>query len=770
MVHFVKQSDDRKLLNALSDADGLLVQGKSPQEVFGPLLEVILELTGSCWGVFAELPVEDKHFLVHSFIDKNSKQFNGALNVNQSSALSSLYEDGNFTKKITESKHSIILNNANKDLFFTPQIKGFSKVKKFLALPFIRNSEINGVLVIGNRSNGYDHNDIDFLQPVVSICSSLIFLYRDERNLVSSWRDIKNSEINYWKEKLTLQAILDSTLDSIISIDTVGNVLSVNPATQSTFGYTSEEIVGKNISMLMPEPHRSEHDGYLQKYLLTGEKNIIGKIGRKVKGLKKDGTVFPIDLKVGEIESSGKKTYTGIVHDLTESYKTEQRAENALIELKKSNDDLLAILNSQQLNTIIVNDENIVEFISQELCDEISMNHDEIVGGKWQDILPFNRESISEIQQQTKILEKDRKKVSVNFQKNNKEFWFDCEIHNYPRTLDKIIFFLYDMSELKSLRQELDETSTYKILGNSEKMLGLYTSINDIAVGDWDVLIEGETGVGKELVARSIHSNSDRSSDAFVAVNCAGLTESLINSTLFGHVKGAFTGAVNNKKGLFEAADGGTLFLDEIGDIPPLTQTALLRVLQEREIMRIGETKPRKVNVRIITATHGNLSKMVELGQFRQDLFYRLRVARINVPALRERSSDIPLLASTFLAETRFRTKKIISEISNAAMQLLMKYSWPGNVRELRNAIEFSVMHTTGKLIGPHDLPPEIHINANESKENTSYIPIPATEMNERERIEHTLHLTNGNRSLAAEKLGMSRATFYRRLEQYNIS
>ncbi|ETX03321.1 MAG: hypothetical protein ETSY1_00480 [Candidatus Entotheonella factor] len=320
------------------------------------------------------------------------------------------------------------------------------------------------------------------------------------------------------------------------------------------------------------------------------------------------------------------------------------------------------------------------------------------------------------------------------------------------------------MTEVHDLRRQLSEKAQFHdLVGKSEPMLRIYQQIRDVARVDTTVVIEGETGTGKELVARAIHAASHRASRPFVAVNCAGLTESLLASQLFGHRRGAFTGAIADQQGLFEAADGGTLFLDEIGDIPLNVQTSLLRVLQEREIIRLGEARPRSIDVRILAATHRNLQEEVEKGAFRADLLYRIRVARIHLPALRERRQDIPLLTSTFLAKCRAEIGKAVEEVSHEAMRYLLDYAWPGNVRELRSAIEYAVIRCRSAVIPADDLPPELH-------EST---PLPAcpqeSPLDEKQRLLAALEQARGNRTAAARLLGMSRATFYRRLTSFGI-
>jgi transcriptional regulator with PAS, ATPase and Fis domain len=340
------------------------------------------------------------------------------------------------------------------------------------------------------------------------------------------------------------------------------------------------------------------------------------------------------------------------------------------------------------------------------------------------------------------------------------------DVKDDPRDTRGKIFFLYDVTEVHDLRRLLDERAQfYDLRGKSAAMQQVYQQIRDVARVDSTVLIEGETGTGKELVAKAIHAASHRKDKPFIAVNCAGLTEALLSSQLFGHKRGAFTGAIEDQQGLFEAANGGTLLLDEIGDIPMPVQNQLLRVLQEREIVRLGETRPRKIDVRLLAATHRNLSDEVTKGNFRTDLFYRIRVARITVPSLRERREDIPLLAASFLTQFSTAASKQATEVSHEAVRLLMDHPWPGNVRELRSAIEFAVIRCRGPVIQPDDLPPEI------IPPTDFATAIPGDPLSdEKARFLEALSRSRGNRALAARLLGISRATLYRRLVDLKIS
>jgi two-component system, NtrC family, response regulator HydG len=313
------------------------------------------------------------------------------------------------------------------------------------------------------------------------------------------------------------------------------------------------------------------------------------------------------------------------------------------------------------------------------------------------------------------------------------------------------------------------------LIGRSQTMQYLYQKVLRAAASEANVLVTGESGVGKELVARALHDNSPRSAGPYVAVHCASLAENLLESELFGHAKGAFSGAVAVRLGRFEAASGGTLLLDEIGEISPATQTKLLRVLQEREIVRVGENHPRKVDVRVIAATHRDLAAMVKRGEFREDLYYRLRVLPLEVPALREHREDIPLLASKLLSGLTERYRRPDLTLSAEAMTALEAYDWPGNVRHLFNALEYAVVQAEGTTIRPKDLLREVVAVAGAPLQAaplaagaplTHYYQPTGDDAAERALILKVLEESGGNKAKAARRLGMSRTTLWKRLSQ----
>ncbi len=308
------------------------------------------------------------------------------------------------------------------------------------------------------------------------------------------------------------------------------------------------------------------------------------------------------------------------------------------------------------------------------------------------------------------------------------------------------------------------------LIGKSPKIVEVYKFLARAALSPSTVLIFGESGTGKELVAHAIHDNSPRRERKFVAINCGALAENLLESELFGHVKGAFTGAIGTKRGLFEEAEGGTLFLDEIGDISPALQIKLLRVLQECEIRPVGANETRRVDVRVIAATHRDLDAQVKAGHFREDLFYRLRVISIDLPPLRERLDDLPELVSSFVSRYAEKNGKAVSHVSDEAMALLEKYPWPGNIRELEHAIERAVAMTSTQILFPDDFPQEIRRSGPiERADSPSRAQEPSLEAIEKEHILKVLKETNYNKSKAAEKLGIDRATLYRKAQRYGI-
>jgi len=624
-----------QLLQAITTAQGQLLGVIEPDSLFDGLLGALLDLTGSEYGFVGEVlrkangdPYLKTHAITNIAWNDETRRFY------EDNAPTGL-EFGNlktlFGVVLTD-EVPVIANSPATDPRRGGLPDGHPPLRAFLGLPLRSGGQMIGMAGVANRPAGYDEKLVQDLEPFLQTCSNAIFALRADTAR-------EQAEEQLVDERERLRAILDGAYEAIITIDESGIIESCNSRAEYLFGYPADAIRGKNVSVLMPEPYRSEHDKYLQQYCETGHAKVIG-VGREAVGRRRDGAVFPIHLTVNEVHVGERRLFTGLVRDLSEREEAKER--------------------------------------------------------------------------------------------------------------------------VKKLQIELERSRFGQIVGRSPAMRHLYQTIGDVSQGDWTVLVEGETGTGKELVARAIHAASPRKEGPFIAVNCAGLTETLLGSQLFGHRKGAFTGAVSDQAGFFQAAQGGTLFLDEIGDISASVQTALLRALEEREVVRVGDTAPQSADVRVVAATNRSLRQEVEAGRFREDLLYRLRVGRILVPPLRDRKEDIGLLVEAFLAEARIATGKAITGLSQAALRSLTAYRWPGNVRELRSAVQFAAIHCRSGAIGVRDLPPEL-----QQVETKSTARKELRSENDHELID-ALERAGGNRTRAAKLLGISRATLYRRLSDLN--
>jgi two-component system response regulator HydG len=339
---------------------------------------------------------------------------------------------------------------------------------------------------------------------------------------------------------------------------------------------------------------------------------------------------------------------------------------------------------------------------------------------------------------------------------------------------------LTDISELDRLDQAVQDLSRQLdkvegfcgIVGTAPPMLKVFDLIKKAAASDAPVLVHGESGTGKELVARAIHQCGLRSTQPYVQFSCAALNPSLLESELFGHTKGAFTGAHRHRVGRFEAAHRGDIFLDEIGDVPPSTQVKLLRVLENRQVERVGDHSPVNIDVRIISATNQNLEKLIQQGEFRQDLYFRINIIPISLPPLRERLEDLPLLVGYFLERLRKKTGKPISGLSREVLNLFMSYAWPGNIRELKGALQYAFVVCEGRTIQVDHIPPKLTSAPPEARPRSASEPISATaqDLSPKQTLIQALRQCGGNQSQAAKLLGVTRVTVYNRMKKYGIS
>lgn len=371
--------------------------------------------------------------------------------------------------------------------------------------------------------------------------------------------------------------------------------------------------------------------------------------------------------------------------------------------------------------------------------------------------------------QECKVLSKDGREVHIH---GSVRLLYepDGTIAGAVGSFMDISSLVHANEKIALLEQQVGIRSQFEqLIGQSPLMQDVYRRLKLAADSDVAVLVTGESGTGKELAARAIHRQSRRRDQPFLAINCSAIPEALLESELFGHVRGAFTGATSDKLGLFEAADQGTLFLDEIGDVGPAIQVKLLRVLQEREVRRVGDNHTRPVDVRLVTATNKDLRKLLAIETLREDFYYRIHVFEIHLPPLRERKEDIPLLVDHFLSELCQHRTSHPPGVSRDALQQLMEYHWPGNVRELRNAMEHACVTLNGDRITYLDLPPEVRMPHASSSSHNPPVPLAAEELSERNQIVAALKQTGGNRTKAAELLGTSRVTLWKKISKYSI-
>ncbi|MBI5642996.1 MAG: sigma 54-interacting transcriptional regulator [Deltaproteobacteria bacterium] len=561
-------------------------------------------------------------------------------------------------------------------------------------------------------------------------------------------------------ERDKAQKYLDVAGVIFLVIDENQSVTLINRKGAEVLGYNGEEeVLGKNwFDCFLPETEREAIRSKFSEFFAEGlDHEPMFYCENSV--LTRDGSEKLIAWHNTVLRDSSGKVYATLSSgtDITDVRKAEG-------ELKKYRANIEAIFRSVRDSIITVDKQfHIIELndAAKSIC---SLTRDDI--GR-----QFNPPDCAK-RCLDPLIETFKKKMPVEVAR------FDCHktsghtqfvgINSYPLidgngSFSGAVMVVRDETRLADLERDLKERKQlHNIIGSSSGMQEIFSLIEDLADFQTTVLLTGETGTGKELVAEALHYTGLRSDRALVKVNCSAISEHLLESELFGHVKGAFTGAVRDRIGRFQLADSGTIFLDEIGDLSQDMQLKLLRVLQHREFERVGDSRTVKVDVRIIAATNKVLTNRVKAGKFREDLYYRLKVVEINVPALRERLEDLPLLTEYFLAKFNKKYKKEITSISSDVENAFMAYSWPGNIRELEHAIEHAFILCRGEKIELNHLPQLFH-------SMPKHIYNKDDQANEHAAILGALEKTDWNKSKAARLLGMSRRTIYRKMETYKI-
>lgn len=550
--------------------------------------------------------------------------------------------------------------------------------------------------------------------------------------------------------------------NGIIAIDSDSNLIIINKTAEKLLGVNAETVLGKNILEVLPGSGLSD-------ILKTGEtqKRITIEIG--------DRTIVTSRIPITSVnENIGA---VAIFNDMTDHY----NLKNDLHREKNISEDLNTIIETIYDGILVVNKDGIVTMLSKAYAKFLNVDEKASIGKHVTKVVENTR---MHIVARTGIAEyADVQKVNGHYMiatripivKNGEVVGAVGKV--LYRNIDELNMLQKKIgimeSQLEQYKGELKQINKAKysfssIIGNSINMIEATKHARRASKTDSNVLLIGESGTGKELFAHAIHQSSNRKYGPFIKINCAAIPSELLESELFGYEEGSFTGAKKGGKlGKFELAEGGTIFLDEIGDMPLYMQAKLLRVIQEREVERIGGTKSRPVNVRIIAATHVNLEEMVAQGKYRQDLYYRLNVFLISIPSLRERKEDIRTLSYHFLENLNNKYFKHIDGYSEEAIKYLLRYEWPGNIRELSNVIERAVnIIDNEKLITPEHLPQKI-LGDDFKKEIKSLQEI--LEDAEKNAIIESLRASNGNRTKAAKLLNVSRSTFYEKMMKFNL-
>jgi len=478
------------------------------------------------------------------------------------------------------------------------------------------------------------------------------------------------------------------------------------------------------------------------------------------------GTLCLIDTKPRKLT----QTEEVILQMLANRVISEMKLRKANLQLLRTKDNINRLFGRLSDGVIAINSGGNITYVDDNAAKVFSLDQNAALDRNWRAPLKLTEASISGLQE----LLDDPLKITTAVKLEGLDTEMEVRKTQIPDVQNEVVLIFTDITEVNKMRALLHNDGThYGIVGKSPAMRDTGKQIAQIAALDVPILINGETGTGKDLVANAIHQISPRKSGPFVAANCGALTESLLNSQLFGHKRGAFTGAINDQQGLFEAGSGGTVFLDEIGDMPMELQASLLRVLDTKEVVRLGESKPHSVDFRLVSATNRDLLQLISEGRFREDLYYRIRGLDVCMPPLRERREDIPLLLEHFIKLDSLANDSEPVHLTKTALTALMRYQWPGNVRQLRSAVNYALLHSARGKIRVDDLPPEIIAEMSlaakqqsQPKAETEYSPKPS---NPKQELIWALETAQGNRSKAAKLLGIGRATLYRRLKEHGL-
>ncbi|MGA8145520.1 MAG: sigma 54-interacting transcriptional regulator [Candidatus Acidiferrales bacterium] len=574
------------------------------------------------------------------------------------------------------------------------------------------------------------------------------------------------------------EKLVESYPDAVVVTDEQGRIAEVNPQVEKMFGYERAELLGLPVETLVPERLRTAHSTHRKSYSAEPSVRAMG-TGLDLHGRRKDGTEFPVDVMLSPLQSEGETLFLAVVRDISYRRKIESK-------LHRSEEHFRALFEFSPDAILATDEKGEITETNSQVEKFFGYTRDELIGKPVETLIPERFRSTHPTRRKEYGAQARTRPMGIGLdlharRKDGSEFPVDIMLSTVETATGKIVLsVIRDLSEKVRIQEELERRERERryleeelntehmfedIIGESTVLRKVLKQVETVAATDVTVLILGETGTGKDLIARAIHQLSSRRARTLVKLNCAAIPTGLLESELFGHEKGAFTGAISQKIGRLELAHQGTLFLDEIGDLPAELQPKILRALQEKEFERLGGTRTIPVDVRLVAATNRNLEKMVADREFRSDLYYRLRVFPITMPALRERREDIPLLVRYFVTKHARRMDKQIESIPPDVMKALTKWDWPGNIRELENFIERAVILTKG----PNLRPPLAEL---EVPEETMAKEDATLEASDREHILHVLRETKGviaGPAGAAARLGLKRTTLNSKLKKLGI-
>jgi len=574
------------------------------------------------------------------------------------------------------------------------------------------------------------------------------------------------------------EKLFEASPDATVVTDAEGRITSINSQVERLFGYSRQEIIGQNVEILVPERFRQAHPGHRDAYKAHVSVRPMG-AGLELFGRRKDGSEFPVDIMLSPMETAEGRVVISVIHDISDRKKVQEairRSEQQFRALFEFSPD--AIVASDHEGRITEVNARVESMFGYQRGELLGQPIDTLVPERFRHTHPARREEYASA---ARVRPMGAGLELYGRRKDGSEFPADIMLGPVETESGRIVLsVIRDLTEKREaeealrrselqkryLEEELNTEARFEeIIGESVGLKRVLKLVETVSATDVTVLILGETGTGKEAIARAIHHLSPRNEHVLVKLNCAAIPAGLLESELFGHERGAFTGAIDRKIGRLELAHEGTLFLDEIGDLPLELQPKILRALQEKEFERLGSNKAIPVNVRLVAATNRDLTKMVAQGQFRSDLYYRLNVFPILLPPLRERREDIPLLVRYFVDRHARKLYKKIETIPDETMRALTRWDWPGNIRELENFIERAVILTRGPVLRPP-------LGELEMTEVTIPVQDSSLESTEREHILRVLRETKGRiggSDGAAARLGLIRTTLNSKMKKLGI-